>query len=107
MRISDWSSDVCSSDLPLEATCLEESSSGVLDDSDVHGVPELLVDRLVARDGGIESIERDALELGSLPWCQPAPGWCARDLGPEHAEIGRPSCRECRRRYVLISVVAV
>src|SRR3546814_6423238 len=45
MRISDWSSDVCSSDL----VCLEPDLPAALDDARVEGVPELDLRRHASR----------------------------------------------------------
>src|SRR3546814_15276053 len=98
MRISDWSSDVCSSDL-----CCSHYS---------HTDAELYMRPVPPR-------LRNAT---STPWfsCQPgSPAcWCLLDRRPRHlpiqpiladvfCEIGRASCRERVCQYVYISVVAV
>src|SRR3546814_11428175 len=102
MRISDWSSDVCSSDLP--------KGIGALWLRDGVDLPPLLHDG--GQEGGIRS--------GTL-----APALCAGfgaaarlamqrvEVDAEHVEalwmreIGRASCREGVCKYVSISVVAV
>src|SRR3546814_20237251 len=94
MRISDWSSDVCSSDLPDRPR------------------PGLLLCRRPLAPG---------LQLGGQHRCDrfadhaqlryPGPGTVgnARDGAPEVAarQIGRASCRERVCQYVSSSVVAV
>src|SRR3546814_20044421 len=81
MRISDWSSDVCSSDLKLPmfgVTTLEEQLYSSLD-----------TDRLIARLVGF---------FGALALILACIGLY---------EIGRASCRERVCQFVSISVVAV
>src|SRR3546814_14381418 len=84
MRISDWSSDVCSSDL-----------------TDDRGNESRLA-RFVGRDSGIMKIG----PVGTLSdlWMM---GPCLRrgTSGVFYNEIGRASCRERVCQYVLILVV--
>src|SRR3546814_841544 len=95
MRISDWSSDVCSSDLigqdlALDADALDPRGVGFARDR-----TDLLGER--QRDGGARGrIEPDV-------------GWLAIRVAGKHRrnEIGRASCRESVCPYVEISVVAV
>src|SRR3546814_18471552 len=77
MRISDWSSDVCSSDLAIKVIILAGNGKNFSAGHDI-GTPE--------RDAH-ESFERE-------------------HLLPDHVEIGRASCRERVCQYVSISVVA-
>src|SRR3546814_10966266 len=92
MRISDWSSDVCSSDLLARAAQRRE-------DAEAAGVGEEIEHARIPRhrgDGGpmVALVEEPA---GLLPLPR---------LG-QKAEIGRASCRERVCQYVSISVVAV
>src|SRR3546814_19116741 len=87
MRISDWSSDVCSSDLPNQA-------------SEVVEVPGPTAEAV--RESRYRMLEKladfdDALMEKVL-----------EEVEPERDEqIGRASCRERVCQYVEISVVAV
>src|SRR3546814_16721775 len=108
MRISDWSSDVCSSDLAakgrsLERTQSEESSIMTYDFWYWDGIP------------GRGEFVRLALEAGHIPYRE-----CARaadadedtliadmararidpPFAPPYLEIGRASCRERVCPYV-------
>src|SRR3546814_8158000 len=47
MRISDWSSDVCSSDLPFRLPAMERMSG-------TASVPSYLIDSADQREGGID-----------------------------------------------------
>src|SRR3546814_11085572 len=82
MRISDWSSDVCSSDL--------------------HRTPRRRARRLGAQRAEDLVVEGGARPLGlrALP-VRPGGG------APPRAEIGRASCRERVCQYVQIPAVAV
>src|SRR3546814_15053235 len=94
MRISDWSSDVCSSDLALDDGLfdLEQQADRELQMpfGDEHDVVVQLGNDL-ARIGA-RLLDRDALG--------------ERVALARHVEIGRASCRERVCQYVLISVVA-
>src|SRR3546814_20477352 len=91
MRISDWSSDVCSSDL-LAVKAMEEELVLAYVDGALAGC-------LFAAPRG------DALYLGKIAV---RPGLQGRGLARRLlAQIGRASCRERVCQYVLISVVAV
>src|SRR3546814_11540062 len=82
MRISDWSSDVCSSDLAEVRLVLEPKSRNV--------DPEMLMESLF-RQTDLES--RISLNMNVLD--------------ATNTQIGRASCRERVCQYVYISVVAV
>src|SRR3546814_14825017 len=96
MRISDWSSDVCSSDLSVPPqACLGEG------------------DRRPQAVGGGASAS-SVKPLHQLRW-SPSPSKLGEDrVGRNHrwaahrsVQIGRASCRERGCQYVQISVVAV
>src|SRR3546814_16956568 len=79
MRISDWSSDVCSSDLPsMQARRQQHAGDQVVD--------RVRADRRPQRPGA------------AIDPCEQR---------PHHREIGRASCRERVCQYVSNSVVAV
>src|SRR3546814_19368916 len=106
MRISDWSSDVCSSDLPQQVT--KTLGADVLRlwvaASDYSG--EIAIsDKLLARMADAYRRIRNTARylLGSFKDFDPATDLVA----PDQLEIGRASCRERVRRYVENSVVAV
>src|SRR3546814_1919680 len=90
MRISDWSSDVCSSDLhPAVGLQSERTALPVADDAAGtlhHGGNRQVVIRLQAAVYYRVDLPRRELRIG---------------------EIGRESCRARVRQYVLIQVVAV
>src|SRR3546814_12614407 len=113
MRISDWSSDVCSSDLRLAGR--HHWSQALLPDLDgrVHGRLDSLrhvdlladADRIsrTARHRRWRAAAGLAIDTRRYLSCRPArPG--AGDLRPE---IGRASCREGVCQFVWITVVAV
>src|SRR3546814_13543817 len=91
MRISDWSSDVCSSDLAeglLEQT--RDASSGAT----VIGTVE------------VRWLDGDTLHVATTE-ARAGGGAYVVGRGDDIAEIGRASCRERVCQYVSISVVAV
>src|SRR3546814_1941369 len=82
MRISDWSSDVCSSDLPAVQVVAKEAAVG---------------DRHLARPIG----QRDAVDIAIGP--RRPPFVIARKflvVVVDDGEIGRASCRERVCQYV-------
>src|SRR3546814_14943303 len=101
MRISDWSSDVCSSDLELEHADRQRA--------------EVFAQQRFAR-GDVESREA---QLQVAPGDAPPPAqqrtqqraqWRAQRALPrpwQPCEIGRASCRERVCQYGYITVVAV
>src|SRR3546814_2562372 len=109
MRISDWSSDVCSSDLRLFLEGMEAADAqgpGI----DRPGAPGPQLDRRIDRRRGV-LVDPLALQAGQE--VGPAPGDDGVDLvgdvflDADVEEIGRASCRESGCKYVSISVVAV
>src|SRR3546814_15396451 len=115
MRISDWSSDVCSSDLeiaaaaPLEHRHARAAMADLAARLDARRNLDLVgvaigignLDHPAER-GGREADRRARVERGALAIEQRMP----RDMD-EDVEIGRASCRESGGQYVSISVVAV
>src|SRR3546814_12003136 len=99
MRISDWSSDVCSSDLAMGGPGRTRKALGHRRHARLERRRERLENTVVRRAAllrlaGIARLQnacaRPAIEVPQLP-----------------AQIGRASCRERGCQYVEISVVAV
>src|SRR3546814_3681925 len=98
MRISDWSSDVCSSDLAEHATMMRHDRNLLVRALDAAVLERADIRSLLA------SIEADTIVLsGALDQATPS------ELGEEiaaalprarHEEIGRASCRESVCQYV-------
>src|SRR3546814_14698345 len=102
MRISDWSSDVCSSDLLADA-----DDATLLDIGIGTGQQEVAVLRaLAAQDRLPRRLHIVGIEPGPSMLADAERSFAA--LGAELGlEIGRASCRERVCKYVSISVVAV
>src|SRR3546814_13025293 len=109
MLISDWSSDVCSSDLPLlidQARCAQPQ--------EVHALARRLVQALRGKrkGGGVESLIQEfslSSQEGVALMCLAEallriPDRATRDAlirdKISHGEIGRASCRERVCQYV-------
>src|SRR3546814_14616249 len=92
MRISDWSSDVCSSDLDVDAA-VASAEEGFAVWSAMGGTERGRVLHEAQRI--LRARNRELAELEVL------------DCGKPIQEIGRATCRERVCQYVLISVVAV
>src|SRR3546814_11050148 len=95
MRISDWSSDVCSSDLArAKRQCLDDvmtASDAAIDQNLAH--PRYAIRDFGKRsNGGLGVVELHSAMIGYR-----------YAIG----QIGRASCRERVCQYVYISVVAV
>src|SRR3546814_11190927 len=94
MRISDWSSDVCSSDLPIRELALATNANRVLVDylqTETYQSQPSIATLANAMDvGNPSNLERLEYLFGSF----------------KHFKIGRASCRERVCQYVSISVVA-
>src|SRR3546814_16224813 len=102
MRMSDWSSDVCSSDLAAV-----DLGDLVLDGNAVR--QQGLDQRRVVLDDVAERFgpePRQPVRVGAVDAHLVSPSH-ARTLGPGTDTLGRPSCRERRCQYVLISLGAV
>src|SRR3546814_18112587 len=98
MRISDWSSDVCSSDLASMSSPRQHMP--VDDDRSSQGE---LIEAPVQQEGFAvgdppEHVERAAGEREHAD---------VQHLDDDQGEIGRASCRERVCQYVSLSVVAV
>src|SRR3546814_6102825 len=99
MRISDWSSDVCSSDLPFENAplgplrCRFGNRPSAISQTDLSGVGRFLFLGLVVDRGGLAQDIEDLLLRGRLVDLFHR-GEFARE------EIGRASCRERVCQYV-------
>src|SRR3546814_19684589 len=94
MRISDWSSDVCSSDLVA-----------VLENAFAKVRPRENHAERIERRPGLDRAAADHAALRKRP--RAAAGGRARISNGDAGQIGRASCRERVCQYVSISVVAV
>src|SRR3546814_18764549 len=118
MRISDWSSDVCSSDLRAARDCgAEPEEMPALQIADRLGLPPLHAEQVggarhvdieegaphqeIARLGG------DILRALGQPLRRDRARQAALAPAAPPVEIGRASCRERGCQYVSFSVVAV
>src|SRR3546814_20443983 len=103
MRISDWSSDVCSSDLggSLGATILSDVVPAA-----VAMLPRALLERLQivqqAREEDLDEVRGKYAKLGVAAECAPYIADLPERLRWAHLfiEIGRASCRERGCQYV-------
>src|SRR3546814_12671485 len=99
MRISDWSSDVCSSYLELDHGRLFHRQRSVLDLREA-----LVVEGPADRQARLAIRQR---ELGVLEVDDPLPESLPLLDVVDRQQIGRASCRERVCKYVEISVVGV
>src|SRR3546814_13747426 len=90
MRISDWSSDVCSSDLPALRLRHRGGAAAAL--------------RAAAPGAGVDGAAADARAGGAAVGV--ALRFAEGGRAGQRRQIGRASCRERVCPYVLISVVA-
>src|SRR3546814_11909039 len=102
MRISDWSANVCSSDLqapeevrPVQAEALPVPEEALPAREEVRRAPAAAA-RLLLRAVRPRPVHRQAVRVALQVLAIPAP-----------LQIGRASCRESVCQYVSISVVAV
>src|SRR3546814_19532293 len=113
MRISDWSSDVCSSDLHVEGGTAELPGVQRRDEVVLHqvlaapgideaGSPGELREQAPVQDAGGLGRQRQQADK-DLDLRQQR----GEDVRPAVAEIGRATCRERVCQYAYISVVAV
>src|SRR3546814_7081615 len=94
MRISDWSSDVCSSDLGVEDLPLMPGLAEIADAATVFDAPQgRIVESYAA--GTVAAAEIRSFYAQTLPQL----GWTAVDAG-QAGQIGRASCRERVCQYV-------
>src|SRR3546814_11385131 len=98
MRISDWSSDVCSSDLPEDI--YSAMVLGLRDYVNRNRFPGVVL----GLSGGIDSALSAAVAVDALGadrvWCVMLPSRFTSRESLEDAEIGRASCRERVCQYV-------
>src|SRR3546814_19010105 len=92
MRISDWSSDVCSSDLSGGGVRVTWSDAGDLGMRPLHRWFGLFFDRMIGGD-----FEKGLAKLKKL----------SETPDGVSEQLGRASCRERVCPYVYISVLAV
>src|SRR3546814_17668104 len=95
MRISDWSSDVCSSDLQRAYVAV---AGAAVAQADGQFVDRGGLFQFQQRGPGLHAREVQAV----LPRVQEQPG-----RGDHHRQPGRASCRERVCQYVSILVVSV
>src|SRR3546814_12800141 len=109
MRISDWSSDVCSSDLHELPVWAERLEADVAELADHLGGGQLPGGDLRARApaGGLGRLHPQAREPGALHQRVAAHHLVAQDLVVGPNEIGRATCWARVRQYVENSVGAV
>src|SRR3546814_20752218 len=98
MRISDWSSDVCSSDLRLQVGIAQRISRRRMGEAVVDLAPACVVEAQSRFGHAREFADQPLALIGSR----------RLERHVEHCEpIGRASCRERVCQYVVISLVAV
>src|SRR3546814_14076501 len=100
MRISDWSSDVCSSDL---AVAQQQVAAVILHDL-LHNCQSKSSAALARRHVGLG--QAAAVDFRQAPAVVGDLDDAGAAVGAED-QLGRASCRERVCQYVLISVVAV
>src|SRR3546814_14660603 len=100
MRISDWSSDVCSSDLQFEYLASAMERLKVV-------VPIALVIIFLLIYAVFRRVSEAALIMARVPLALVGGLWLIWLLGHAVSEIGRASGRERVGRYGVISVGAV
>src|SRR3546814_14684970 len=97
MRISDWSSDVCSSDLKVDQP---------QENDDWHLQGEIIVVGSRRRAPGARSVGTGQFGIGAGEVVDPHPSGVGVPESLGNVQIGRASCRERVCQYVSISVVA-
>src|SRR3546814_15621143 len=109
MRISDWSSDVCSSDLPavwIDVSLREQAQIAGYTVVDAGTVVATHLNHLMHRHGGNLLGRQEVQQL--LDHVGKEAPKLIEDLVPKTiSQIGRASCRERVCQYVYILVVAV
>src|SRR3546814_11100423 len=110
MRISDWSSDVCSSDLPEKG----KHAHGQVDVE--HPAPREIIGQPAAERGADDRPEdrahapdrhRRAVAFGRIDVEQDRLAHRHERRAENALDIGRASCRERVCQYVYISVIAL
>src|SRR3546814_18094683 len=118
MRISDWSSDVCSSDLPFDEMAENGKLGGNLGAADDRGDRPLRIAEgsgkrfqlglhVATGGGGQQSRDRLGRGMGAMGGREGVVDVDIAEPGERRREaIGRASCRERVWQYVSISWVA-
>src|SRR3546814_18371672 len=106
MRISDWSSDVCSSDLPAYDTQFDafapDAVKGKPAERQKWAVEQLHLAAKASRRLGLDA---HASFSGALawpylyPWPQRPAGLVEEALRPEERRVGKEGGRACRSRW--------
>src|SRR3546814_14172854 len=97
MRISDWSSDVCSSDLPAGHEIVDRRARDALRIDPPMAVEAPILDR----EERLADVRRQFSGVDGLTADRPAPRDRGAVLGEQRdREIGRASCRERVCQYV-------
>src|SRR3546814_19489151 len=106
MRMSDWSSDVCSSDLPRELSAANPPKPHPLGRQRlrVHA-PHAATEADTRNVGMLERATCKVVEAGSPKPATIGVEW-PPDVAEDETKIGRASCRERVGQYVEISGVA-
>src|SRR3546814_1647517 len=100
MRISDWSSDVCSSDLGFVASTLYSGVPSLVRELRKHA-PELDIQLLeMMSSQQIEALKTGRIDIGFGRIRRNDPAAERTVLREERLEIGRASCRERVCPYV-------
>src|SRR3546814_19037319 len=99
MRISDWSSDVCSSDLPMPADLRVQPRAATITEDDIEATLIRRKEARAAKDFAASDALRDELAAAgvevmdgnSFGW-----DWCLRS---EARRVGKACVSTCRSRW--------
>src|SRR3546814_3205568 len=97
MRISDWSSDVCSSDLPAD---VQRGQLGVVGPVAHRAVELGREDGLLPAAAALGEPPADDVLGDALAELPPVDVGGVEEVDPQLKEIGRASCRERACQYV-------
>src|SRR3546814_12130746 len=102
MRISDWSSDVCSSDVPIAVTALSQKT---LEEQKIEGGPDIMraVPNLTFSKSNFTGYNLSIRGVGTKAvsaTSDPGVAVSFNNSGLIHNQIGRASCREGVSKYV-------
>src|SRR3546814_13498440 len=105
MRISDWSSDVCSSDLGLLISFVVGAAFlpvpyVAMRPGTARPVTQYVTVRGATSYPPEESIAYMTVNIGQISLLEAAVGWLDDDVDIRPEEIGRASCRERVCQYV-------
>src|SRR3546814_4359108 len=101
MRISDWSSDVCSSDLHLPGTIGGGVGDDVADGRGLYGLIAVIADRddVDARVAGIVVVQHIAYRHRLIAGLGERAGRQAEELRSEERRVGKGCVSTCRSRW--------